>query len=94
MLAQNKNRSQAEAGLDNSTRRKPSRFEYEKRREKKGKEGKRREKIKEALVKQLDLNNISKIKDKRREKTRGEKRGNANSDGNEKKGEKIQVLCS
>lgn len=81
MLAQNKNRPQAEAGLDNSTRRKPSRFEYEKR----------REKIKKALVKQVDLNNISKIKDKRREKTRGEKRGNANNHGNEKKGEKIQV---
>lgn len=81
MLAQNKNRSQAKAGLDNSTRRKPSRFEYERR----------REKIKKALVKQLNLKNISKIKDKRKEKTRGEKRGNANSDGNEKKGEKIQV---
>lgn len=60
MLAQNKNRSQAEDGLDNSTRRKPSRFEYEKR----------SEKIKKALVKQPDLINISKIKDKRKEKTR------------------------
>ena len=60
-----KKRSQAEAG----TRRKLSRFEHEER----------REKSKKASFKEFDLINL--LKTKGQKKTRGGKRGNANSDG-------------
>lgn len=64
----NKKRSQAEAGLDDFTRHKPSRFEYE--------EGK--DTSKNALVKKLDLRNLLKIKKKRQSKGQGGKGSTSN----------------